>query len=406
MAIFAGAAVTPAAGDPLPTAIPVPPAAPTPTSGAVSPGAPDPHPPRGGIAPDGSAVGGQRLLSRELVLPLDAPPLPRQLSAQAWLLADLDTGDVLAARDPHGRYQPASIQKLLTTVTLVPRLAGDRVVTVSDRAALTEGSHAGLVPGGKYTVDDLFRGLLLVSGNDAAEALADAAGGRAATVRLMNATARRLGAYDTFVETPSGLDGWNQLTSAYDMTLILRAAITEPRFLAYDRATTAVLPAQPRHGRVPAVGRIVLDNQNTRFLTTVQGALVAKTGFTDAAQHTFAGVIERRGHRFGVVLLRAQRWPTDQWQQARSLVAWGLRLPATSRRVGVLEPPDGTSDGAASPVAGSASRTAPQSGSGPDGSASPLPGRWTGAGTGAKTLVLIVLVGALYLLVQRLRRQR
>ncbi len=273
------------------------------------------------------------MLSRGLVLPAHAPTLPHHLTASAWVLADLDTGAVIAARDPHGRYQPASVQKILTTITLLPQLPGDRKVTVSRRAAQTEGSHAGLVPGGVYTVDQLFRALLLVSGNDAAEALAEATGGRARTVAAMNTTAQRLGAYDTLVQTPSGLDGWQQLTSAYDLTLFLRAAIAQPRFLAYDRARTSSLPAQ----RVDGFASVKLYNQNTPFLQQVRGALVAKTGFTDAAQHTFAGAIERNGHRYGVVLLRAQRWPLDQWQQATKLVDWAQRLPAGTYPVGHLD---------------------------------------------------------------------
>ena len=311
----------------------VPPPAPSPTDSGRSPAAPDPHPPLGGRDPDGRPVGGRALLRRGLVVPEGAPPLPRELTARAWMLTDLTTGRVLAARDPHGRYQPASIQKLLTSVTLLPRLPGGREVVVSRRAALTEGSRAGLVPNGRYTVDDLFRGLLLVSGNDCAEALAQAAGGRARTVRLMNGTALRLGAYDTYVQTPSGLDGWQQLTSAYDMTLVLRAALAQPRFAAYDTVLRSRLPRQP------GVGRVVLWNQNVDFLTGVRGALVAKTGYTDAAQHTFAGAIRRHGHAYGVVLLRAQRWPIDQWQQATRLVRWGASLPPGTRAVGTLVAP-------------------------------------------------------------------
>jgi D-alanyl-D-alanine carboxypeptidase (penicillin-binding protein 5/6) len=257
------------------------------------------------------------------------------VSARAWIVVDLDSGAVIAARDPHGRYQPASIQKLLTTVTLLPLLTGNRTVTVSKVAARTEGSHAGLVAGGRYTVDQLFRALLLVSGNDAAEALADAAGGRARTVRLMNAEALRLGAYDTYVQTPSGLDGWKQLTSAYDMALILRAALAEPRFVAYDTRARATLPRQ----KVRGFGPVRLYNQNALFLTTVRGALAAKTGYTDAAQHTFAGAIRRGGHSYGVVLLRAQRWPLDQWQQAAALVRWAQQLPNGTAPVGKLLSP-------------------------------------------------------------------
>ncbi len=313
----------------------VPPPAPGPTDSGSSPDAPDPHPPRGGIGPSGEAVGGPALLRRGTVLPPHAPALPADITARAWIVVDLDNGDVLAARDPHGRYQPASIQKLLTTVTLLPLLPGRGTVTVTRRAANTEGSHAGLVAGGRYTVDQIFRGLLLVSGNDAAEALAEAAGGRAHTVALMNAAALRLGAYDTYVETPSGLDGWRQLTSAYDMALVLRAALDQPRFLRYDTVRRAHLPAQPaKH-----IGAIELDNQNQLFLDSVKGALAAKTGFTDAAQHTFAGAIERGGHRYGVVLLRAQRWPLDQWQQASRLVSWARHLPAGTPAVGRLVSP-------------------------------------------------------------------
>ena len=230
--------------------------------------------------------------------PAGVPALPGDLTAQSWILVDLDSGAVLAARDPHGRYQPASILKILTSVTLLPLLPGSRRVTVSAAAAHAEGSAAGLVPGGTYTVDQLFAGLLLVSGNDTAAALADAAGGSAHTVAMMNRTALGLGAYDTYVQTPSGLDGWQQLTSAYDMSLFLRAALADPRFIAYDQVRSAVLPVQPSNG----YGPVTMDNQNTLFLSTVPGALVAKTGFTDAAQHTFAGAISRSGRRLGVIL--------------------------------------------------------------------------------------------------------
>lgn len=340
-ALLVGIDASPALADPTPTPAPavhvVPPPAPKPTSGAVSPEAPDPHPPRGGIGPNGEPVGGPRLLSRGLVVPAGSRPLPAGLTAQAWVLADLDTGDVLAARDPHGRYQPASILKTLTSVTLIPRLAGSTAVRVSAPAANTEGSHAGIVAGGRYTVDQLFRGLLLVSGNDTAAALAEAAGGVRHTVGLMNREAQRLRAYDTLVETPSGLDGWQQLTSAYDMTLVLRQAVALPRFLAYDRRMTAVLPEQ--HTRAGGFGAVTLYNQNTEFLTTVPGALVAKTGFTDAALHTFVGAVKRKGRTLGVVFLRAQRWPTDQWQQATSLIDWGFRLPTGTAPVGRLVDP-------------------------------------------------------------------
>jgi D-alanyl-D-alanine carboxypeptidase (penicillin-binding protein 5/6) len=119
------------------------------------------------------------------------------------------------------------------------------------------------------------------------------------------------------------------------MALFLRAAMAQPRFVAYDTAAKAFLPAQPAQG----IGAMELDNQNELFLTTVPGALSAKTGYTDAAQHTFAGAIARNGHRYGVILMRAQRWPLDQWQQATALVRWADALPTGTPTVGQLAAP-------------------------------------------------------------------
>src|SRR5581483_4513708 len=168
------------------------------------------------------------------------------------------------------------------------------------------------------------------------------------------AMAIRLGAYDTYIQTPSGLDGWQQLTSAYDMALILRAALGQPRFVAYDRLAHATLPVQKING----YGPVHLANQNELFFTSVKGALAAKTGYTDAAQHTFVGAIRKGGHRYGVVLMRAQRWPDDQWQQATKLVNWAAKLPAGTPPVGRLASPVHTA-AAGSPAGLSSAHSGP-----------------------------------------------
>ena len=314
-----------------------PPAAPRPTSTEISPGAPDPHPPAGGLAPDGSVPGGARLASRGLVLPVKAPALPKGIGARGWILADLDSGAVLAARDPHGRYQPASILKMLTALTVAPNLPGRRMVTVSPAAANTEGSAVGLLAGARYSVDQLYAALLLVSANDAAVALAQANGGVARTVARMNADAARLGAYDTVVQTPSGLDGWQQLTSAYDMALILRAFVNQPRLVAYDRLRSTSWPA--RSSRYGHVGPYQFDNQSRNYFSTVPGALVVKSGYTDAARHTYMAAARRHGRRLGVILLRNERHPVEQFRQARALLDWGYALKPGTKPVGVLAGP-------------------------------------------------------------------
>src|SRR3954452_17574963 len=154
-----------------------------------------------------------------------APALPRGLTASSWLVADADTGEVLAARAPHVRHRPASTLKVLTAVTLLPRLAPDQLVRTSYDDAAVDGSKVGLVPGMRYSVDTLFASMLVVSANDAAGALAEAAGGMRRTVSLMNAEARRLQAFDTHARTPSGLDADGEMTSAYDLALIAREGL-------------------------------------------------------------------------------------------------------------------------------------------------------------------------------------
>ena len=124
----------------------------------------------------GSTVGGDALATTGLAV--DSPgttPLPK-VSASAWLLADLDTGEVLAAQDPHGRWRPASTLKVLTALTLMPSLDPTTVYTAQWEDANADGSRAGIVPDATYTVHQLWQALFLVSGNDAASSLAHAAG--------------------------------------------------------------------------------------------------------------------------------------------------------------------------------------------------------------------------------------
>ena len=167
-----------------------------------------------------------------------------KVSGDAWLLADLETGEVLAAQDPHGRYRPASILKLLTAVTTLPELQPEDVYTAQWDDANAEGSRVGLVPDATYTVHNLFEALFLVSGNDAANAIANAAGGVKSTVAEMNRTARSLGALDTTARNPSGLDAPGQFSSAYDMSVIARAALAREDVRTYVRHREVAVPGE------------------------------------------------------------------------------------------------------------------------------------------------------------------
>jgi D-alanyl-D-alanine carboxypeptidase (penicillin-binding protein 5/6) len=169
-------------------------------------------------------MGGAQLATTGLAVPAGVPA-PPALSAMSWVVADLDTGAVLGACDPHLARRPASVQKLLLAETALPKLNPDQVVTATtqDLDLPKDSSAVGMIVGGQYPVSTLWYGLLLESGNDTANALARVAGGDGgvpATIAAMNAEARRLGADDTHAVTPSGLDedgrppGWTPTASS------------------------------------------------------------------------------------------------------------------------------------------------------------------------------------------------
>lgn len=292
----------------------VDPAAPTPTA------PPDGGPPQG-TAPDGSTVGGEGLDTRGLVTVDGAPALPEGIDARGWLVADMDTGEVLGAQDPHGRYYPASTLKTLTLLTLAPQLDPALVVEGTREDESVEGSRVGLVAGGQYPVSLLFDALVMQSGNDAANALARAAGGVEATLAAMNANAQRIGALDTVAGTPSGLDVAGQSSSPYDLALVMRQLVEDPTTAAVLQTRTAQMPAVPG-----LTEGYQIQSQNT-LLTEYPGTLGGKTGFTDAARHTFVAAAERDGRRLVVSLMQTERFPVSTTEQAERLLDWGFATP-------------------------------------------------------------------------------
>jgi D-alanyl-D-alanine carboxypeptidase (penicillin-binding protein 5/6) len=257
-----------------------------------------------------------------LVLPdaPTAPDLPAGITAMSWLIADADTGEVLAAKDPHARNRPASTLKLLTALLAVDQLPPDQVVVGTQADADQDGSRVGIGPGGHYTVRQLLTGLLLVSGNDAAHALADQLGGVATTVRQMNELAARLGALDTRAATPSGLDGPGMSASAYDLALAFRQVLSRPLLVELLGTRQANFPGySDRPG-------FVVSNDN-KLLRSYPGALGGKTGFTDDARHTQLDAAQRGGRRLMVVLMRGEQRPVSMSEQAARLLDYGFALP-------------------------------------------------------------------------------
>ncbi|GAB4050570.1 D-alanyl-D-alanine carboxypeptidase family protein [Catellatospora paridis] len=270
------------------------------------------------------AVGGDELATAGLAVPASAGA-PPEVTATSWVVADLDTGAVLGACGAHEYATPASVQKLLLAATMISRLDPKRVVTITREDVDIEpgSSSAGLIEGGRYTVETLWLGLLLASGNDAANVLARLGGGTTeAGVHEMNEVAAKLGAFQTHAVTPSGLDAPGQFTSAYDLALIMRACLAEPLFQKYALTRYTQIPDQGKHHK-----GFQIQNQNL-LIDNYPGALGGKTGYTDLARHTYVGAAERDGRRLVVTLLGAEYVPLRGWEQGAALLDWGFAQPA------------------------------------------------------------------------------
>jgi D-alanyl-D-alanine carboxypeptidase (penicillin-binding protein 5/6) len=265
------------------------------------------------------------------------PPAPQ---STGWLLADLDSGEVLAAQGAHTKLLPASTLKVLTALALTADLDGDTVYTARDADAAIDGSKVGLVPGSRYTVNDMLNGLMLGSGNDCAEGLAAVYGGDKKAVAQMNAVAKSLGATDTTARTPSGLDAPGQVSTVYDLALIARAALDDPKVGKVMATQSYSFPAE---GRAIGAGRKKFQIQNhNKLLGFFPGATGGKTGFTQAARQAFVGSAERGGKRYVVTILHGEGRP---WQQAGELLEWAFRYGGKAAAVGELRSPDAAPDG-------------------------------------------------------------
>lgn len=297
------------------------------TSEAVAPGG------RAPVLPIPDVPAGGPLMAGCGVIAPEGFTLPENQTASAWMVFDLDSGEILAAKDPHGRYRPASIIKALIALLAIEQLDPAQKVIGTWDAANIEGSRVGVGEGGEYTVDELLHGLLLASGNDAAYLLAQELGGEEATLDMVNERAREIGTEDTFVATYSGLDAPGMSTSAYDMALIYQHAWQNPRFA--DIVDTEFIDF-PGWGDNEG---FQVWNDNGLFLNDPDG-IGGKTGYTDDANHTFVGALDRGGRRVGAVLLDTTIDKGRPWEQARELIDASLTtLP--DEGVGQLGEPGG-----------------------------------------------------------------
>src|ERR1700741_5504260 len=230
------------------------------------------------------------------IQPVGRVPIPDG-PAPAWIVADMDTGQGLAGRDMDVAHPPASTIKTLLALTALEELPDlDATGFGTDAARPVECSCAGIKPGGTYTARQLLDAVLLMSGNDAANALADMIGGYDTAVAKMNAKAASIGAVNTHASTPSGLDGpgGSGSTPARDLAIIFRAAMANPTFAQITSQPVAMFPS--------AAGEKPLVNED-ELLHRYPGTIGGKTGFTDAAKKTFVAAADRGGRRLGIAMM-------------------------------------------------------------------------------------------------------
>ncbi|MEW2621996.1 serine hydrolase [Streptomyces sp. NPDC048106] len=305
------------------------------------------------LAAPATAIGGERLARGGLQVDGATGVPVKLLTARAWLVADGTTGEVLAAFNAHQRLAPASTLKMLFADTVLRKFDRTQTYTVkdSDIADVPAGSSlVGIKAGITYTVEQLWQGVFLRSGNDAVHVLAHMNGGIAKTVAEMQARALDLQALDTRVVSPDGFDHPGQLSSAYDLTLFARHGLKDPDFRGYCGTRVADFPAG---------GKKTFQIQNTdRLLTgawglkTYDGLIGVKNGYTSHAGNTFTGAATRDGRTLLVTVMHPVTGSNAVYEQTAALLDWGFTQGRTAQPVGALVKPlsEGGATATASPA--------------------------------------------------------
>lgn len=244
------------------------------------------------------------LLAVLAVSALAAPPV----SAESAILVHADTGTVLYEHHADEQMLVASTTKILTAIVVIENCDMDGKVEVGAESAGVEGSSMYLRAGETYTVEQLLYGLMLVSGNDAATALAlYVAGSIADFAKRMNGKASELGMTNSHFENPHGLDEDGHFSTARDLALLACYCMEKEEFrnIVSTRSYT--------------VGDQTLVNHN-RLLWTCRGAIGLKTGYTCASGRSLVSCVEREGTRFVCVTLA----DPEDWDDHAALYDWAF----------------------------------------------------------------------------------
>jgi serine-type D-Ala-D-Ala carboxypeptidase (penicillin-binding protein 5/6) len=237
------------------------------------------------------------------------------VSASTAVLMEQESGRVLFEKGAHEKRRIASITKIMTAVLAIESGKLDEVVTVSARATKAEGSSVYLKPHEKIKLEHLVYGLMLRSGNDTAEAIAEYVGGsHDGFVYLMNQKAKEIGMANTHFANPHGLDNFeNHYSTAYDMALLTRYAM---QYESYQEISGTKIHKAPNPGEK---WDRVWRNKN-RLLTKYKYTTGGKTGFTKRAKRTLVSTAKKDDMSLIAVTLNAP----DDWNDHISMYEYGF----------------------------------------------------------------------------------
>ena len=256
-------------------------------------------------------------MSGDVCLPAGDASLPVALtgvSARGAVLMEAESGDVVFGQNENARLPMASTTKIMTALVALEQLPLDTVVTVTRESVGVEGSSIYLVEGEVLTLEQLLYALLLESANDAAAAIAVAVAGSVEDFAvLMNEKAAELGLADTHFVNPHGLDHEDHYTTARELALITKEALNHPAFREICSSRRKTIPL---HGDE---GVRVLINHN-KLLTSYDGCIGVKTGFTKKTGRCLVSAAERDGVTLIAVTLNAP----DDWRDHTAMLDYGF----------------------------------------------------------------------------------
>lgn len=272
------------------------------------------------------------LLAVLLLLPLPTAKAAGEpgVSAQSAILISGDDGTVIFEKNAHEQLAMASTTKIMTALLTLEEAerSGDPVLDITEEMVAVEGSSMGLKAGDRLTLTNLVSGMLLASGNDAANAAALYLGGsQEGFAELMNARAKEIGMTETNFVTPSGLDDELHYSTAYDMALLGREAMQNEEFARIaGSATLQVSFIEPEQ-------KISYSNHN-KLLHLYDGCIGIKTGFTKKAGRTLVSAARRDGTTLIAVTLNAP----DDWDDHMAMFDYGFATVKTIQMGGETLP--------------------------------------------------------------------